>query len=385
MTLRLLSYNIRHGGAGRVESIAAVIRHCAPDVVVLQEATRPDVVRALAGETGLPQHGSHRGQSLGFLSRIGIATSVCRRPLLSRHAFLDLTLEGHDVHIVGVHLSAIHAAWTERRRLIELASLLRAVKARQHGFHVLAGDFNTLAPGESLDVRRLPARLRPLVWLSALDPLEDDRGGGGGRLCRCVARAPSRGRWRHVPDLGPASPAGLRVAPATAAARVVGCEVVTVPETMSASDHHPLVAEIELMTAPPRAEPRPQRAGQRSQNGRRLDPERAQIDIALAAMMDLVVDPVEQQPVITPWYWPKAVSTAWKRRAGCRPQRVDARGGPSQRCRMPRGCRGGNLADDAPVRVRRASHRWRSLDAGRGHRDQLEGHLAERPHAAERR
>ena len=166
MTLRLLSYNIRHGGVGRVEAIAAVIRGCAPDVVVLQEATRPDVVRALAGETGLPQHGSHRGQSLGFLSRVGIAKSVWRRPLLSRHAFLDLTLEDHDVHIVGVHLSAVHAAWTERRRLIELASLLRAVKARQHGFHVLAGDFNTLAPGESLDVQRLPARLRPLVWLS---------------------------------------------------------------------------------------------------------------------------------------------------------------------------------------------------------------------------
>ncbi|MFI5076806.1 MAG: endonuclease/exonuclease/phosphatase family protein, partial [Vicinamibacteria bacterium] len=166
MTLRLLSYNIRHGGVGRVEAIAAVIRGCAPDVVVLQEATRPDVVRALAGETGLPQHGSHRGQSLGFLSRVGIAKSVWRRPLLSRHAFLDLTLADHDVHIVGVHLSAVHAAWTERRRLIELGSLLRAVKARQHGFHVLAGDFNTLAPGESLDVQRLPARLRPLVWLS---------------------------------------------------------------------------------------------------------------------------------------------------------------------------------------------------------------------------
>ena len=69
VTLRLLSYNIRHGGVGRVEAMAAVIRGCAPDVVVLQEATRPDVVRALAHETGLPQHGSRRGQSLGFLSR----------------------------------------------------------------------------------------------------------------------------------------------------------------------------------------------------------------------------------------------------------------------------------------------------------------------------
>jgi exodeoxyribonuclease-3 len=249
-TLRLLSYNIRHGGVGRVEPLAAVIRGCAPDVVVLQEATRPDVVRALAGETGLPQHGSHRGQSLGFLSRIGIAKSVWRRPLLSRHAFLDLTLDGHDLHIVGVHLSAVHAAWTERRRLIELASLLRTVKARQHGFHVLAGDFNTLAPGEMLDVQRLPARLRPLVWLS-----------GGSIRWKTIAAVLAAGYadvWRglHPEGEGATFPTWGRhlrldyvFAPMAAATRVVRCEVVTVPDTIRASDHHPLVAEIDLTPA----------------------------------------------------------------------------------------------------------------------------------------
>lgn len=247
MTLRLLSYNIRHGGVGRVEAIATVIRGCAPDVVVLQEATRPDVVRALADATGLPHHGSHRGQSLGFLSRVGIAKSVWRRPLLSRHAFLDLTLADHDFHVVGVHLSAVHAAWTERRRLIELASLLRTVKARQHGFHVLAGDFNTLAPGEMLDVRRLPARLRPLVWLS-----------GGSIRWKTVAAVLAAGyadAWRALHPDGDGDGATfptwgrhLRLdyvfAPAPSAARVVRCDVVTAPETLRASDHHPLVAEI---------------------------------------------------------------------------------------------------------------------------------------------
>ena len=254
MTLRLLSYNIRHGGVGRVEAIAAVIRGCSPDVVVLQEATRPDVVRALAAATGLPHHGSHRGQSLGFLSRVAIARSVWRRPLLSRHAFLDLTLDGHDVHIIGVHLSAVHAAWTERRRLIELASLLRTVKARQHGFHVLAGDFNTLAPGESLDVRRLPARLRPLVWLS-----------GGSIRWKTIAAVLAAGYadvWRALhPALEPEHAGAtfptwgrhLRLdyvfAPAPDASRVVRCDVVTVPDTIRASDHHPLVAEIDLAAA----------------------------------------------------------------------------------------------------------------------------------------
>ena len=255
MTLRLLTYNIRHGGVGRVDALAAVIRGCTPDVVVLQEATRPDVVRALADQAGLAEHGSHRGQSLGFLSRIPIARAVWRRPLLSRHAFLDLEPEGRDVHIVGVHLSAVHAAWTERRRLMELASLLKTVRARQHGFHVLAGDFNTLAPGERLDVQRLPARLRPFVWLS-----------GGSIRWKTVAAVLAAGyadAWRalHQADTsgGASEDAGstfptwdphLRLdyvfAPGADAGRVTRCEVVTTTGVTAASDHLPLFAELAV-------------------------------------------------------------------------------------------------------------------------------------------
>jgi endonuclease/exonuclease/phosphatase family metal-dependent hydrolase len=33
------------------------------------------------------------------------------------------------------------------------------------------------------------------------------------------------------------------------AARVIRCDVVTVPDTIRASDHHPLVAEIDLGAA----------------------------------------------------------------------------------------------------------------------------------------
>ena len=41
MNIRLLSYNIQRGGAGREDALLSVIRSCDPDVVVFQEATRP--------------------------------------------------------------------------------------------------------------------------------------------------------------------------------------------------------------------------------------------------------------------------------------------------------------------------------------------------------
>ena len=50
--------------------------------------------------------------------------------------------------------------------MIELDALLRTIKQHDRGFHLLAGDFNTLAPGDVFDFRKLPTRLRALVWLS---------------------------------------------------------------------------------------------------------------------------------------------------------------------------------------------------------------------------
>ena len=46
----------------------------------------------------------------------------------------------------------------------ELRSLLRSIESQKDKFHVLTGDFNTLAPGELLEHRRLPPRLRITAW-----------------------------------------------------------------------------------------------------------------------------------------------------------------------------------------------------------------------------
>jgi exodeoxyribonuclease-3 len=207
------------------------------------------VVRALADATGLGDFGSRRGRSLAFLSRVAVASHGWRRPLLSQHAFLEIALAGVALRIVGVHLSAVHAAWTERRRLIELGSLLRTVRARPTGFHVLAGDFNTLAPGERLDVRRLPPRLRPFVWLS-----------GGSIRWKTVATVLAAGyvdAWRglHADGGGATFPAWdphLRLdyvfAPESDAARIRRCDVVSPAGALEASDHLPLLAELDLDT-----------------------------------------------------------------------------------------------------------------------------------------
>ena len=164
-TLRILSYNILKGGIGREARLADVITSCAPDVVILQEAYRPSVVEHLAKACGFETWASSAGHSVAFLSRLAIASHVWRRVRWAKRAYLEI-VTASDLRIYGVHLSAIHSNLTEQRRAYELRALLRSVERHQHGLHVVTGDFNTLAPGERLDMDKLPPRLRALAWVT---------------------------------------------------------------------------------------------------------------------------------------------------------------------------------------------------------------------------
>jgi exodeoxyribonuclease-3 len=247
VTLRLLTYNIRRGGVGRAEAIARVIASCSPDVVLLQEATRPDLVEDIARRTGMADWRSYANQSLAFLTRERVAFAQSHRPRFSRHAFIEVAPAGEQVRVFGVHLSAIHAAWTERRRVFEVRALLRSIARHQDGFHVLAGDFNTLAPAENLDVQRLPRRLRPFVWLS------------GGRIrWRVIQTVLDAGyvdvyRTQHalapgrtMPTWDPHVRLDYVFVPRAFADRIEECDVVTHPDALTASDHFPVFAALRV-------------------------------------------------------------------------------------------------------------------------------------------
>jgi exodeoxyribonuclease-3 len=243
-----MTYNIQRGGRERQQEIATIIGECAPDVVLLQEATDPDVVHAIAERAGMKASGSFPRQSLGYLSREPLRDVSWHRPRVSQHAYIELIPAKGDVRVFGVHLSAVHAAWTEQRRRLELRALLKSVRRHGEGFfHVLAGDFNTIAPGDAFDRDRLPWRLRSLVWLS------------GGRIrWRTIQTVLEAGytdayRARHPETPGftlPAWQPNIRLdyvfVPDAYADRVARCEVVASPIAATASDHLPVVADLVM-------------------------------------------------------------------------------------------------------------------------------------------
>ena len=166
---------------------------------------------------------------------------------MSRHAFLEIQLPGSEARIFGVHLSAVHAAWTESRRVIELRALLKAIAQHQHGFHVLTGDFNTLAPGELLDFRKLPGRLRALVWLSG--------GTVRWRTIQIVLDSGYVDGYRAIhpdvpgfsfPTWDPHARLDYLFLPTRYSARLLSCEVKDGPRVIEASDHLPLLSVVDV-------------------------------------------------------------------------------------------------------------------------------------------
>jgi endonuclease/exonuclease/phosphatase family metal-dependent hydrolase len=247
VNLKLLSYNIRFGGRGREHRIAEVIRQVAPDLVVFQEATDPVVVARVAQATGMETCAALPGHSVGFISRVEVARHEWHYPAGSRHGVLEIELAGGE-RVFGLHLSAQFSNWSEARRVREIGALLESIKRHQEGFHVLCGDFNTLAPGEILDASRFPRWIKALIWLSGRDIKRDT-----------VRRLLDAGyidgfRTLHPEDKGYTLPAWdpqVRLdyifVPQRYAGRLTRCEVVTAPpEAAQASDHFPLLAEIEL-------------------------------------------------------------------------------------------------------------------------------------------
>ena len=253
--MRLLTYNIREGGVGRAEEIAEVIRAAEPDVVALQEATHPAVVERIATLAGYPFHGSRRGHSTGFLSRIPVVAHGWRHPARTRHALLELSLGEQYPRVFVLHLRAWFSRWSEARRARELRGLLDGIgeqlvrERHAFAFHVLAGDFNALAPAERFDPSPMPAWIRGMIWLSGRDiarsTIEMMRADGYVDAWRTVHADMEAQPGHTFPVWHPHVRLDYVFTPAAYASRLLGCEVRGTPDAVRvASDHFPLLVQI---------------------------------------------------------------------------------------------------------------------------------------------
>lgn len=163
--MRILSYNILDGGAGREQLLAAVIESQRPDVVALVEADEPAVVEWLANRLKMDFiHGPGNTKASALLSRLPIRHTINHAPLhpeISK-SFLETAViapDGSELTFGVVHLHARATEADERLREKEIAQILRIFGPHRSAGrpHLLCGDFNANAPYQRID----PALCKP--------------------------------------------------------------------------------------------------------------------------------------------------------------------------------------------------------------------------------
>jgi endonuclease/exonuclease/phosphatase family metal-dependent hydrolase len=162
--MRIASYNIRKGGSRGRAAIADVITALDPDVTILQEATDPEVVAWLARKVGNPFWVSRPGASVALLGRRE-PDDVQWHAIGPNRSCLEIAMTD-AVRVFGIHMSSGLSRWGERRRLRELGVILELIgdeAARRRT--MIVGDFNSIAPGDSLAVATLPTWIRMLLRL----------------------------------------------------------------------------------------------------------------------------------------------------------------------------------------------------------------------------
>ncbi|MEV0877396.1 endonuclease/exonuclease/phosphatase family protein [Micromonospora echinofusca] len=279
--LRAMTWNIRTGGrdSGGVDRRDLLVRVVAaerPDVLALQElrnfddrpaaapapvgdrrAAGGDVLADFAGRVGMRPHlaRSCLGQPVAVLLRPPLrvlAATRVRRPFHHAAQRVTVATSAGPLTVLSVHLDP----YSGLRRRVEAGWAAAALRRAPGRLGLLAGDLNTLDPvAEHTDrVARLPAAYRRRHL----------RRDGRTVETRAVARLLAAGlvdlyAAAGRPDDGLTAPtrhgggaefSGMRLdylfGTAALAERVRDCRVLRGGETEYASDHYPVVADLDL-------------------------------------------------------------------------------------------------------------------------------------------
>lgn len=255
MRLTVLTWNILDGGRGREAGLTETIAAQNADVVFLQEVMAREFVTQLAARLGAECYiaESRSGRHVALLSRLGIVDASCVQPNILRHGLLKAQVEyapGKRLNVFGVHLAApAYTLPVELWRWREIGFVLSEAARAQGEAKVIAGDFNSIAPGDRVDLSGLPSRVRGAVYVQ------------GGLLARQVI-----GRMRGAGFIDafralnphadgftlPPSPPRVRLdyifVSAALRAALAECRVVAMPHSAGPlSDHLPVRLELDLI------------------------------------------------------------------------------------------------------------------------------------------
>jgi endonuclease/exonuclease/phosphatase family metal-dependent hydrolase len=220
--LRVVTYNV-HGLRAGVDTVAGVLSPIGPDVVCLQECGSRRRLRRLCAALGLEAVSSHRpfgrvrnavlyGMPLRAVDRL--VRELSRQGRSSRRGFVSVTLEAHGANVVAV---SVHLGLTAAERRRHADEVFEALSGTGRPM-VLGADLNEEPGGPS--VRGFAGRFVDAYAVAGQPPGSTfPAAAATNRIDVLLVRGDCEIRRAWVPDEA---------------------------STLIASDHLPVVADLEL-------------------------------------------------------------------------------------------------------------------------------------------
>jgi exodeoxyribonuclease III len=253
MSLRVMTYNILDGGANREAYILEVIQRAQPDIVILQEVFTQEFLKSLSQSLKMNYFmgGGNKQRKVALLSKLPVRAFQSHHPVFPIwRNFIDAEIEYEPTktaRIIGVHPMANLGIAFEIWRWWEANSILRHLRPYQNIPCLIAGDFNAIAPGETVNIATMPNWLKWIIYLQ------------GNRVYHfSIAKLLSAGfvdcfRSLHsdegftLPPPNPNSRLDYVFVNATMRTYLKKCWVIREPASINlASDHYPVMAEFSF-------------------------------------------------------------------------------------------------------------------------------------------
>lgn len=253
MTLRVMTYNILRGGLGREHLLREVLEAVQPDVVVFEEASSEAVIAGFAKALNANYYfgEGYRIKRLAVVSRLPILAHSSPSFLPFWRILAQVAIEhqpGQQLHIFGVHTLHELNVVTETWRTMEARYILSRYRPHQSEPCLLTGDFNAIAPGDSVIMDTMPFGLRLSLWVQGNRPYHFAmRQYLNAGFTDCFRKLHPDDPGYTLPSHRPNSRLDYMLANPQLAPHLKNCFVVREPKAVEqASDHCPVVAEFEF-------------------------------------------------------------------------------------------------------------------------------------------
>ena len=249
-----MTYNILDGGVGRERAIVEVIQSVQPDIVILQEVYTPDFLQELGTALKMKPFfvPGNKKRRVTLLCRLPIRSTRSYHPAFPIwHNVVEVEIEcpsNKILYVFGVHLKADLGIISEWWRWWEAKYILKCVGPYSNKLCLIAGDFNAIAPGDSITRDTMPGWLKLKLWV------QGNRAYGFSIGAYVVAGFTDSFRYLNEREAGftlppphPNSRLDYIFVNGELKAYLHKCWVVRKPSVVErASDHYPVVAEFEL-------------------------------------------------------------------------------------------------------------------------------------------